>query len=428
MPAIPSGDIPHPPRTAPAARPTSPRTLNEASSDYTYTTSYSPTYNAGVLRRLLRRAMLYSGLLYQGVRLPLPLQHLELRGTGQLPAVRRSPIVSGFSGILGLHGPARNTGARPSSPGLPTPRSTKDWRQLYFKDSFGQYPGSPTTRRPVERRRQPDVGTQPYNSNATNYQINYKAILSWIVRQRGPTRSRRSSGPAGPAYYSYIPVGRTRPRRTTTASPTATSPTPACGSGKNTSTTPWASGETRTATSGRPAIRRVATGPDFAWGTIQITAKPSGTPPSGQNLSVHELLRQPAPAPAPDVVRPDDHAPVHLRHRPEPGGPFATSRRIRPSWGSASILSRHPASTTPTTWWRWSSTTGPSTPTSRPSASSAWPFTGPEQRNYTAMTSSLWYPPNSSARPTSPPGTPTATQTPSADNDFIYTTPRPSTA
>ena len=82
----------------------------------------------------------------------------------------------------------------------PDPRSTKDWRQLYFTDVNNNPVVNNTTLW--------SASSQSWNSpyaGSTNYHINYKAILNWIANIGvNPFPAQLYAGHT--CYYSYIPT------------------------------------------------------------------------------------------------------------------------------------------------------------------------------------------------------------------------------
>jgi hypothetical protein len=190
-----------------------------------------------------------------------------------------------------------------------------DWRARFFLKADGVTPvddntllwdGSGNWRPPV-------------SGTTTNYKINYRAILDWI-RNTGPNQFPTVRLRAGRIlYYDLIPDDLPAGAYTwTNANSQITDPTLRFWKEYIDYTLGvWRDPYGNIQTPGNPAC---SYGPDFTFGTISVTAKPT-TPPSGHPI------------------------PASCRGRP------TISRCSRPSWAST-VRSWTSATTIPTTWCR----------------------------------------------------------------------------
>jgi hypothetical protein len=275
----------------------------------------------------------------------------------------------------------------------PDPRPKYDWRYQYFIDSNTNAGVTNNT----TLWSSAGVWNTP-SSSSGGYQVNYKAILNWI-KNIGPNPFPTTLIAGGITYYSSIPTD-----------------VPASaynfGNANSAITDPsqrfwkeyidWTLGIWRdpfgnvqdtyySAANPDYGCPSISYGPDFVYGTVQITAKPTGTPPNGSKLAYMNYKDNP--------MRP--------RHRmwfgPMTMVQFIADTGISPGTardvstfsaklGIASVLSdiqiNHPNDQIAMILYN------------RPQYSNE-PAIGKFSnalyglnRNYSAMTNSLWYPPN----------------------------------
>jgi Putative Flp pilus-assembly TadE/G-like len=267
----------------------------------------------------------------------------------------------------------------------PDPRPTDDWRFLYFIDSN-------TSAGVTKNTTLWDSGGNwlTPSSSAGGYQVNYNAILNWI-KNTGPNPFPSTLIAGGITYYSAIP---------TTIPSSAYNFANANSAITNSDQRFWKEyidyclgnwldpfGNVQT-----PNNPTMSYGPDLAWGTTQITAKPTGTPPNGSKLAYMNYKDNP--------LRPTHRmwfGPMTMmQYIADTGINPGTARDISTfstKLGIASILSdiqiNHPNDQIAMVLYN------------RPTYANDPPNIGNFtqsfyglNRNYSAMTTSLWYPPN----------------------------------
>ena len=160
----------------------------------------------------------------------------------------------------------------------PDPRSSQDWRQLYFTD--------PSNKAVVNNTDLWDSSSKAWNppyDTSVNYHVNYKAILNWI-KNVGPNPFPPMLQAGRILYYSQIP---------------ADVPAAAYDHSKLNSaiTDPdqrfwkeyidYCLGVWRDpyGTVQAPNSPTCSYGPDYNWGTVQISARPTGSAPNGSKLA-----------------------------------------------------------------------------------------------------------------------------------------------
>jgi hypothetical protein len=301
-------------------------------------------------------------------------------GTPASPSGRNSSGSPGFSGYT-------------TGPGYwgktffqwpPDPRPTKDWRYLYFIDSNT---GAGVTNNTTLW--QSGIWYGPY-SGTGGYQTNYKAILNWI-KNVGPNPFPSQLVAGGITYYSYIPTDvPAASYNFATANNTITDPSVRFWKEYIDYCLGWWRDPYGNIQS--PGSPTMSYGPDYNWGTVQVTAKPTGTPPNGSKLTYMNYNDNP-PRPRHRMW----FGPMTmLQYIADTGISPGTARDISTysaKLGIASVLSdiqtNHPNDQVAMILYN------------RPQYSNEPAGIGRFSnalyglnRNYTAMTNSLWYPPN----------------------------------
>lgn len=293
----------------------------------------------------------------------------------------------------------------------PDPRSTQDWRQLYFTDASNK----PVVNNTTLWNASNGSWNYPYNSS-TNYHINYKAILNWI-KTVGPNPFPPMLQAGHIVYYSSIPAD-VPASAYDHSQPNSSITDPSqrfwkeyidycLGVWRDPYGNVWPPGNTA-----------CSYGPDYNWGNVQVTAKPSGNPPNGSKLAYMNYNDNP-PRPRHRMW----FGPMTmLQFISDSGLTSGTVRDISTysaKLGISSVLQdiqiNHPNDSISMILYN------------RPQYSNEPPIGEFTQalynlnRNYSAMTNSLWYPPNSGSGTVTPWDT-NGSQAPAADNDFIYNT------
>jgi Flp pilus assembly protein TadG len=165
----------------------------------------------------------------------------------------------------------------PRGPGT-NAANRNDWRYLYFIDSNTNAGVTNNT----TLWNSSGVWNTP-SSSSGGYQVNYKAILNWI-KNIGPNPFPTTLIAGGITYYSSIPTDvPASAYNFANANSAITDPSQrfwkeyidyCLGN--------WLDPFGNVQTPGSPTM---SYGPDFNWGTVQITAKPTGTPPNGSKLA-----------------------------------------------------------------------------------------------------------------------------------------------
>ena len=194
----------------------------------------------------------------------------------------------------------------------PDPRASYDWRQLYFTDASN----NPVVNNTTLWNSSSQTWNPPYGSS-TNYHVNYKAILNWI-KNIGPNPFPPMLQAGRIVYYTYIPTdvpaaaydfSQPNSNITDTSQRFWKEYIDYC---LGAYLDPFSNLQT-------PGSPTMSYGPDYNWGTVQITARPTGTPPNGSKLAYMNYNDNP-PRPRHRMwFGPIDHAPVHRRHRDQPG-------------------------------------------------------------------------------------------------------------
>ncbi len=302
----------------------------------------------------------------------------------------------------------------------PDPRPLKDWRQLYFIDIHGNG-NIDNTELWVSSPQSPygNYWKFPYEpfSGTLNYRINYKAILAWIKTIGvNPFPLQLRAGRI--SYYSYIP---------TDVPASAYDPTQLNSAITDPSQRFWKEyidyclGVWRDPFGNvwPPGYQACSMGPDFAWGTVQISGKPSGSTSLGQKLAYMNYNDNPA--------RPRHRmwfGPMTmLQFISDTGLSPGTARDISTystKLGITSVLQdiqvNHPNDSVAMILYNRPQYTG------EPSIGEFNQAQYNLNRNYSAMINSLWYPPNSTTTADVTPWDANGSQTPSADNDFVSNT------
>ena len=293
----------------------------------------------------------------------------------------------------------------------PDPRPSADWRTLYFFNSNGTTGVNDNT----VLWNSSGSWNYPWNGSTT-YKINYKAILNWI-KNIGPNVFPPMLRAGRVSYYSYIPsdvpaaaYDHSQPNSNITDPSTRfwKEYIDYClGVWRDPYGNVWPPGNTA-----------CSYGPDFAWGTVQISPRPSGLPPFGSKLAYMNYNDNP--------LRPRHRmwfGPMTmLQYISDTGISPGTLRDISTysaKLGIAAVLSdiqvNHPNDSVAIVLYNRPQYSG------EPAVGK---FTQPLyslNRSYSAMTNSLWYPPNSNSADVTP-WDPNGSQNPAADNDFIYNT------
>jgi hypothetical protein len=273
----------------------------------------------------------------------------------------------------------------------PDPRAGYDWRHLYFIDStYGTYPSNTTG---VTNNTTLWSSGGVWNTPSTStggYQTNYKAILNWI-KNVGPNPFPSQMIAGGITYYSAIPTDiQSSAYNFSNANSAITDPSQQFWKGYiDYCLGTWQDPYGTTQTPGNPTM---SYGPDFAWGTTQITAKPTGTAPNGSKLAYMNYKDNP--------LRPRHRmwfGPMTmLQYIADTGINPGTARDISTfsaKLGIASVLSdiqiNHPNDQIATILYN--------RPTYANDPAGIGKFSQALyglNRNYSSMISSLWYPPN----------------------------------
>jgi Flp pilus assembly protein TadG len=292
----------------------------------------------------------------------------------------------------------------------PDPRPTKDWRQLYFLTSSGAAVNANTTLFGSD-----GSWNDPYDSSM-NYQVNYKAILNWIVNV-GPNPFPPMLQAGRVVFYSSIPTD------VPASAYNHSNPNSAI---TNNDQRFWKEYIDYCLGSWRdpygniqnPGSPTMSYGPDYNWGTVQISARPSGTPPNGSKLAYMNY----------------NDNPQRPRHRmwfgPMTMLQYIADTGINP--GTARDISTYSTKLGITSVLQDIQTNHPNDLVSlilynRPQYSNEPPVGNFTQAmynlntNYSAMTNSLWYPPNSTTAGVSP-WDANGSQTPDAFGDYTSNT------
>ncbi len=307
----------------------------------------------------------------------------------------------------------------------PDPRPSKDWRQLYFIDSStgGGVTNNTTLWNPAAITTDPNLGwatfNNPYNS-INNYQINYKAILNWI-KNVGPNPFPSSLHAGHIVYYSSIPTDVPAAAYDHSQLNSAISD-PSQRFWKE--YIDWTLGVWRD-NFGNVEMPMwlqyggaVSYGPDFNWGTPQITAKPTGSVPNGSTLAYMNFADNP-PRPRHRFWFGPMTMMQFIANTGRSPGTVRDISEYSAKLGVASVLQdailNHPNDLISLIFY------------ARPQYSNE-PAVGRFSNaiynlnnNYTAMTNSLWYPPNSSSAEVTPFDA-NGTQTPASVSDEITST------
>ena len=293
----------------------------------------------------------------------------------------------------------------------PDPRPADDWRQLYFTDPSNK----PAAGNDVLWDTSSKAWLPPYDTS-TNYHINYKAILNWI-KTVGPNPFPPMLQAGRVVFYSSIPAD-----------------VPAAAydhSQPNSNITDpnqrfwkeyidyclgvWRDPFGNVQAPGTPTC---SYGPDYNWGTVQVTAKPTGSPPNGSKLAYMNYGDNP-PRPRHRMW----FGPMTmLQYIADTGLNPGTARDISTystKLGIASVLQdiqlNHPNDLFSMIFYN------------RPQYSNEPPIGNFTQalynlnRNYSAMTNSLWYPPNSTTAGVTP-WDASGSATPNAFGDYTSNT------
>ncbi len=378
-----------------------------------FTTYYDPNFgNANSNYGNFEARVSYNGQYCQGYDYLYALSSLSY-GTPPAPSARNQFGAPGFSRFV----------AGPKYWGKtffmwpPDPRPSLDWRQLYFLNPGG---GGAVSDNTVLWN--PSGGTwyPPYDSSSgqTHYQINYKNILDWI-KNVGPAAFPPMLRAGRILYYDQIP---------------ADVPASAYDHGQPDSniTDPnqrfwkeyidyclgvWRDPFGNVSTPGSPAC---SYGPDYAWGTVQISPRPSGPDPDSRGYKLAYMNYKDNPP------RP--------RHRmwfgPMTMLQFISDTGINP--GTARDISTYSAKLGISSILQDMQVNHPNDSVSviiydRPQYSnepSIGRFTQAQydlNRDYASMIDALWYPPNSTGADVRPWDV-NGNQAPRADFDFIANT------
>ena len=292
----------------------------------------------------------------------------------------------------------------------PDPRANKDWRQLYFTDASNN---------PVVNNTSLFTTTGwnlPVNG-ATNYHINYAKILNWI-KNVGPNPFPSQLIAGQVLYYNSIPTDvpaaaydHSQPNSN------ITDPTVrfwkeyidyVVGS--------WRDPFGNVQTPGSPSM---SYGPDFTWGTVQVSARPTGTPPNGSKLAYMNYADNP-PRPRHRLW----FGPMTmLQFIADTGLNPGTARDVSTfstKLGIASVLQdiqlNHPNDQVSLILFD-----RPQYQNEPPNGQFTQAFYN-LNRNYSAMINSLWYPPNSTSTTLVRPWDTNATQTPHSWGDYVGNT------
>jgi len=296
----------------------------------------------------------------------------------------------------------------------PDPRTSLDWRYKYFKNPDG----TPVTDNTVLWNPSGGTWNFPYDSwsGQTHYRINYQAILAWI-KTSVPVVFPPMLRAGRILYYDQIPsdvpasaYDHSQPNSNITDSNQRfwKEYIDYClGVWRDPFGNAWP-----------PGYQACSYGPDYAWGNVQISPKPSGTPPSGQKLAYMNY----------------NDNPMRPRHRmwfgPMTMLQFISDTGINP--GTARDISTYSAKLGITSVLQDIQVNHPNDSVAviiydRPQYSNEPPigrFTQAQydlNRDYASMINALWYPPGSTgadARPWDNYGN----QTPRADFDFVANT------
>jgi Flp pilus assembly protein TadG len=337
-----------------------------------YTTSFPTTASAGF----------YANFQSTGYDYAYQKEFLSV-GTPTYPSGHTSTITPGFSGYT--VGP--NYWGKTFFQWPPDPRPTKDWRYLYFTDVNNNPVVSNTT-----LWNSAGEWNRPIYNGTTNYHVNYKAILNWI-KNVGPNPFPPQLIAGNILYYSYIPDDV--PASAYNWSQLNSNITdPSVRFWKEYIDYALGNWLDQFGNSIYPGMSSMSYGPDFIWGTPQITAKPTGTAPNGSTLAYMNFNDNP--------LRPRHRmwfGPMTmLQYISDVGLTPGTARDISAfsaKLGVASVLQNaqinHPNDLIALI------------PYNRPQYSNEPPIGQFNQalynlnNNYSAMINSLWYPPNSSS-------------------------------
>jgi Flp pilus assembly protein TadG len=341
--------------------------------------------------------------------------NLATAGYNNLYTLTVPPSPSGMnqSGVAGFSGFTEGPGywGKTFFQWPPDPRPTKDWRQLYFTDASN----NPVVNNTTLWTSSSPTWNAPYGSS-TNYHINYKAILNWI-KNIGPNPFPPMLQAGRLVFYSSIPTDvpaaaydHSQPNSNIT----------------NSDQRFWKEyidyclGVWRDPFGNvqAPGSPTCSYGPDYTWGTLQISARPTGTPPAGSKLAYMNYKDNP-PRPRHRMW----FGPMTmLQYIADTGINPGTARDISTysaKLGIASVLQdiqiNHPNDLFSMIFYN------------RPQYSNE-PAIGKFSQalynlgtNYSGMTNSLWYPPNSTTAGVSP-WDANGSQTPNSYADYIANT------
>jgi Flp pilus assembly protein TadG len=293
----------------------------------------------------------------------------------------------------------------------PDPRPTKDWRTLYFTDPSN----NPVNNNEVLWDTNANVWLPPYDTS-TNYHVNYKAILNWISTI-GPNPFPPMLQAGQVVYYSYIPTD-VPAAAYDHSQPNSNITDPSQRFWKeyiDYCLGAWRDPYGNVQSPGSPTL---SYGPDYNWGTVQINPRPTGTPPVGSKLAYMNYSDNP-PRPRHRMW----FGPMTMiQYIADTGLNSGTARDISTfstKLGVASVLQdiqlNHPNDLFSMILYN------------RPQYSNEPPIGNFTQAlynlntNYTAMTNSLWYPPNSTTAGVTP-WSASGSETPSAFGDYTSNT------
>ncbi len=208
--------------------------------------------------------------------------HLYAAKVPSLPSGANQLGVKGFSGYT--LGPAYWGKTFFQWP--PDPRPDYDWRHLYFIDS--------NTHAGVTNNTTLWNSSGAWNnpsSSSNGFQINYKAILNWI-KNVGPNPFPSTLIAGGVTYYTSIPTD-IQSSAYNFANPNTAITDPSERFWKeyiDFCLGHWRDPYGNVQTPGNPSM---SYGPDYYWGTVQISAKPTGNPGYNKKLAYMDYKDNP---------------------------------------------------------------------------------------------------------------------------------------
>jgi Flp pilus assembly protein TadG len=327
-------------------------------------------------------------------------------GTPAAPSGRNALSLPGFSGYTA--GPAYWGKTFFTWP--PDPRAAADWRQLYFTDASNNPVVNNTTLWDSS-----GAWIAP-NSGSTNFHINYKAILNWI-KNIGPNPFPATLRAGQTIYYSSIPTD-VPAAAYDHSQPNSNITDPSTRFWKeyiDFCLGCWRDPYGNVQTPGNPTC---SYGPDYTWGTVQISAKPSGSVANNYKLAYMNYKDNPQ--------RPRHRmwfGPMTmLQYIADTGINPGTARDVSTysaKLGIASVLQdmqlNHPNDMVSLVYYNRPQFTG-----DPPIGKFTQALTNLSQ-NYTAATNALWYPPNSGTSDVTPWDV-NGAQTPNSYADFTSNT------